>query len=332
MSTDKTGRNDPCPCGSGKKFKHCCIGMIGINEGIKDAFRNYLEQNPIATQSELTAFADRLMPAINMSPIDDFKGLSASQMAELLHNPESQSVIEFPLMAKTKPEAPLLTLFMFIAEAIETQELKATAKGNLPRAFCRDIAKRYFSDDDYRKMVRIGEIRSEEEFRELHSARLIAGLAGLIKVRNGHYLFTKEAITLLKENNSSAIFQKLLRAFAYKFLWSFVDNLPELQIIQQSLLFTLYLIKLNGAREVHSDYYTEAFLQAFPIVLREVPDNKYITGEKLISIAYTNRTFFWFLRMSGLCKVEEIGEKYSDNYTIKPLPLFYEMVRFNLPV
>jgi hypothetical protein len=21
--TDKTGRNDPCPCGSGRKFKHC---------------------------------------------------------------------------------------------------------------------------------------------------------------------------------------------------------------------------------------------------------------------------------------------------------------------
>ena len=21
---DKTGRNDPCPCGSGKKFKQCC--------------------------------------------------------------------------------------------------------------------------------------------------------------------------------------------------------------------------------------------------------------------------------------------------------------------
>jgi uncharacterized protein YecA (UPF0149 family) len=22
----KTGRNDPCPCGSGKKYKHCCLG------------------------------------------------------------------------------------------------------------------------------------------------------------------------------------------------------------------------------------------------------------------------------------------------------------------
>ena len=23
-SSPKTGRNEPCPCGSGKKFKHCC--------------------------------------------------------------------------------------------------------------------------------------------------------------------------------------------------------------------------------------------------------------------------------------------------------------------
>jgi len=22
----KIGRNDPCPCGSGKKFKRCCLG------------------------------------------------------------------------------------------------------------------------------------------------------------------------------------------------------------------------------------------------------------------------------------------------------------------
>lgn len=21
----KIGRNDPCPCGSGKKYKHCCL-------------------------------------------------------------------------------------------------------------------------------------------------------------------------------------------------------------------------------------------------------------------------------------------------------------------
>ena len=26
METAKTGRNDPCPCGSGKKYKQCCEG------------------------------------------------------------------------------------------------------------------------------------------------------------------------------------------------------------------------------------------------------------------------------------------------------------------
>ncbi len=24
MARDKVGRNDPCPCGSGKKYKQCC--------------------------------------------------------------------------------------------------------------------------------------------------------------------------------------------------------------------------------------------------------------------------------------------------------------------
>lgn len=28
----KTGRNDPCPCGSGKKFKKCCAGKIKNTE------------------------------------------------------------------------------------------------------------------------------------------------------------------------------------------------------------------------------------------------------------------------------------------------------------
>ena len=23
--SSRVGRNDPCPCGSGKKYKHCCL-------------------------------------------------------------------------------------------------------------------------------------------------------------------------------------------------------------------------------------------------------------------------------------------------------------------
>jgi len=28
----KIGRNDPCPCGSGKKYKHCCGNATSVVE------------------------------------------------------------------------------------------------------------------------------------------------------------------------------------------------------------------------------------------------------------------------------------------------------------
>ena len=28
IKSEKTGRNEPCPCGSGKKYKHCCLNKI----------------------------------------------------------------------------------------------------------------------------------------------------------------------------------------------------------------------------------------------------------------------------------------------------------------
>ena len=31
MSREKISRNDPCPCGSGKKFKNCCYGKPATN-------------------------------------------------------------------------------------------------------------------------------------------------------------------------------------------------------------------------------------------------------------------------------------------------------------
>lgn len=36
---EKTGRNDPCPCGSGKKYKKCCLPLeqgIGSGKHIED--------------------------------------------------------------------------------------------------------------------------------------------------------------------------------------------------------------------------------------------------------------------------------------------------------
>ena len=38
---EKVGRNDPCPCGSGKKYKKCCISKVAGNDddNLKELYR-----------------------------------------------------------------------------------------------------------------------------------------------------------------------------------------------------------------------------------------------------------------------------------------------------
>ena len=37
---DKIGRNDPCPCGSGKKYKQCCLHEGDARPGFTADDRN----------------------------------------------------------------------------------------------------------------------------------------------------------------------------------------------------------------------------------------------------------------------------------------------------
>lgn len=46
----KTGRNDPCFCGSGKKFKHCCLKSQ--SPAANDAMRSFLEKCAITFHRE----------------------------------------------------------------------------------------------------------------------------------------------------------------------------------------------------------------------------------------------------------------------------------------
>ncbi|UCH82539.1 MAG: SEC-C domain-containing protein, partial [Nitrospiraceae bacterium] len=36
----QTGRNDPCPCGSGKKYKKCCLSKTYKERGREDSIRS----------------------------------------------------------------------------------------------------------------------------------------------------------------------------------------------------------------------------------------------------------------------------------------------------
>ncbi|WP_275540783.1 SEC-C metal-binding domain-containing protein [Aliidiomarina iranensis] len=75
------GRNDPCSCGSGKKFKKCCMNSVGkqTNE-IRDALEQTLAMNPNLSIDEINLVAERMMHDRNNKPIDDFCGISPNLM------------------------------------------------------------------------------------------------------------------------------------------------------------------------------------------------------------------------------------------------------------
>ena len=272
----KIGRNDPCPCGSGIKYKKCCAGKqeaggqpSGTGE-VMDKLRELLKGQSFASLEEANAFLGQYMQQRSQAPIDDFHGLSSEQMHRLLHFPfETPQMVTFPSRLDIAPEAPIMTLFGLLADAIGEEGLKATATGNLPRNFCREAALAFLGEEGYREKTRYGGINTEPDFPELHVTRLVAELAGLVRKYKGKFILGRECRKLLAEQGSSGIYPRLFRAFAREYNWGYRDRYEDFSIIQQSFLFTLYLLQRFGAEWQTSAFYADNFLRAFPAVYQE---------------------------------------------------------------
>ena len=61
----KIGRNDPCPCGSGRKYKRCCMGKGEASVRAKRAAVHKEQQARIADLAAAIQEADELDQASN---------------------------------------------------------------------------------------------------------------------------------------------------------------------------------------------------------------------------------------------------------------------------
>ncbi len=177
-------------------------------------------------------------------------------------------------MLDANPVAPVLTLFKLLADAIGEQGLKPTAKGNLPRNFCREAALTYLGKQKYWENTRYGGINREEDFDDLHVTRLVAELAGLVRKYKGKFILSRNCRHLLAEGGLAAIYPRLFRAYVEQFNWAYRDGHAELRFIQQAFLFTLYLLIRYGDTWRAQAFYEDAFLRAFPMALDDVPQSR----------------------------------------------------------
>jgi len=335
----KPGRNDPCPCGSGRKYKQCCANQQAADEHrrvmgpVMDELKELIKGKNFGSLDEVNAFMQRHMEQRNRKPLADFHGLSSEQMHRFLHFPfATPHLVTFPSRLESDPQAPILSLFKLLAEGIGDDGMKATTTGNLPRNFCREAARTYLSDEEYQDRWRFGELRSEPEFRELHTTRLAAELAGLIRKAQGKFTLSRECRKLLVDQGHPAIYLRLFRVFVREYNWAYGDYTEEVPFIQQSFLFSLYLLFRYGEEWRSSTFYEDCFLRAFPDLLAQVqPAGSHFSPEQEVRFIYSLRFLERFACFFGLAASEGARSGHdSEGFRVKKLPLLDQVVQFHL--
>ncbi len=334
----KIGRNDPCPCGSGKKYKKCCLALEsdrGVPEEMHDLMadiRHKIEDNEFGSLDEVNRELDKLMAKKNQEPMTEFHGLSPEQMYQVLHFPfDSPEIVRFDDGGELVLDTPIIRLFSFFVEALGEKGLKLTKKGNLPPKFCREAALFLWGAEQYAQKTKFHSIRTEVDFFEMHILRIVAKQAGLIRNYKGRVVLIKKVLKKITSAGVGSCYPDLFKTYVQKFNWEYIDGFDGLPFLQESFLFTLYLLQKYGGSVRQQTFYADIFVKAFPQLMGEIVETPYCIPEERLVLVYCHRTFKYFATFLGFISYHSISESLFDRkYEVKKLPLLDQFLSFNV--
>ncbi len=295
---------------------------------LKEAMRG----KHFSTRKEAQAFLDGFIAKRSSSPVECFNGLSPNQIFALLYSPfDAPELVDFPAVLDTEPSASIVSLFRLLADGIDSDGLKPTATGNLPRKFLQAAFETYAEEDETRREFVFGKILMETDFPDIHITRVVAELGGLVRKYKGKFILSRECRKLLSGTGIRAIYPKLLKAHADKFNWGYNDYYPEIPFLQQSFAYNLLLLQRYGDEWCSSTFYEDAFLKAFPRLVRQVEPQSYSPPEGTIRECYSHRFLREFAEFLGLAEIKSVS--YQDGVTsfqVRKKPLLDQAVRFKV--
>lgn len=331
----KIGRNDPCPCGSGNKYKRCCMDAISKQHAeIFDDIAQTVAMSPGLNLEELNIVAQRKMADYNNRPRKELCGLSSTQMANWLYAPfdELEWVkIQTPEDLSASPVMRYLNLILEQAMA-QGGSIKATAKGNLPAKLVKQASELLpeFAVAQYEKIPSISEFTgsNEDKFNALHYTRLLAQIAGILYLRSGRIHVKKTAQKQFQIHGISVFFLPMLEAAVKQFNWGYLDTWPEFLDLRLFWLFMLWRIQVHGS----VDQLMDEMHTAVPDLVQQLPDHKYLSKAKQFSAIIECRFVDRFLQFWGFVIVDP--RRYIDEKRVPIkatlLPLFEQSFSFEV--
>ncbi len=208
----------------------------------------------------------------------------------------------------------------------ELEPLKATIKGNLRRAFAQEMHSIFpeAPDFDY-------PIMSEEDDPKLSTLRYVLEVGGWIKKRNQEFSLTRRGLNVVKNGFGQDDFFHLLDTFLERFNWASGDLYLSLEIIQQGVLFSCYLLHWKAKAYVQADELSRDFIRAFPTILNTVERYPFSEPEDLVQRAYCVRFLKRFCAYFGFVTIK-IEEKLplDINDRVQTTPLFKNILRWKV--
>lgn len=303
----KLGRNDLCSCGSGKKYKRCCLGQDSrLHAPLFNDIEQMVAMNPNLTFDDLSVAIERQFEKQNEGSQDDFCGLSPTQMENWLYAPFHQLqgvTITTPEDLSSSPVMGYLTLIF--DEAMKNDgSFKATAKGNLPAHLVKQASELLpeLAVSQFARHISISEFSgsNEDKFNALHYTRILAEVAGIIYHRSGRYHIKKAAQAQYQKQGIHSFFKPMLDAAVSQYNWRYFDLLDGDVDLRMFWLFMVWRLQQHACIE----QLTDEVITAFPYVLEQLVASHGFSLDKSLDSLIESRFINRFLQFWGFVTLD----------------------------
>lgn len=191
------GRRSPIPAEDGR------FSPLALGETLAEA----IEHRGFESRAEANSFVEQMMEDYNHRPQDDLAGLSPLQVRGLLDAAWEDGHGPLRLDASLPPQevagTPLLHNTRLLVKQCEAEGgARVTSVGNLNRKTVAVLLPQldFRGDRLTESELRGRSVVNEQDVWPLHLARIIAGLAGLIRKYKGSFVPTKRGRQLMRED------------------------------------------------------------------------------------------------------------------------------------
>jgi hypothetical protein len=154
--------------------------------------------------------------------------------------------------------APMLTNARTLLSALAESPVRATKSlGNFERRFAARMRDELRFDPDHAWVLEHSRSDNEQDVPGLHDLRVVLGLAGLLKKRNGRFSVTQRGRRLLEPQRAAELYELLLRTYFGKFNIFYPGGYAEDPVMQRHIVLGLWIIRRLAEQPVDAGHIAE---------------------------------------------------------------------------